>query len=497
VKLVTAVEALQLDKKTQGLVSLDLMEEAGCSCARWIDHFLSQHKSLKSEPLHILCGSGNNGGDGFVIARALHEKGYLVKVYLVQGVPRSSQAQKKYESLPISPENQFPKSLRGVVIDAIFGVGFRPPLEASVKSWLQLANQTALYRIAIDTPTGLDSTEGLAEEETFHAHTTLTIAFSKTGFYLRQGPGVCGKVKVLTIGFPEEIKKSEVKKNYLMQWAQFSKWLPQRSEGGNKSHFGHSVIVAGSEGKWGAALLSTRAAFRTGSGYVTLASQESMGKFILESPDVMSLKWGDLLSTIKNSKKFMAFAVGPGLGVKPQQIQKTSALLELLYQEKISSVVLDADALTALAKMKSMKLLPTWVLTPNSGELARLLNVSVAEIDQRPLYYSKLAAQKFECIVLLKGFHTVISQGDRSIFIPTGNAALAKAGSGDVLTGCIASFMAQGLCSLKAACLGAYLHGSIADEWIKTKDIASLSAKDLLEELPKIMYRLRGINAKA
>lgn len=259
--------------------------------------------------------------------------------------------------------------------------------------------------------------------------------------------------------------------------------LPQRPQKSHKGTFGHVLVCAGSPGTWGAGVLASSSAYRAGSGYVTWASFQRPDKQIKQIPEVLIAK---LPEALKN-KRVNAFVVGPGLGVD----NKTKKLLLILKKQKAKSVILDADALNVLAKSK-MGLLPSeWILTPHSGELSRLLGLSVKVIEADRKKAVLMAAEKFGCAVLLKGSGTLVAKDKKIFVIQSGNSALAKAGTGDVLSGMIGAFLAQGLDSLDAAVLGAYLHGWLADEWIKKHDPISLKAMDLVEALPTALYRLR------
>ena len=259
--------------------------------------------------------------------------------------------------------------------------------------------------------------------------------------------------------------------------------LPKRPQHSHKGTFGHTLICAGSPGTWGAGVLAASSAYRCGSGYVTWASFKRPDKQIKPIPEVLV---GQLPAALKN-KKVNAYVVGPGLGVNA----KTKKLLLTLKKQKASQVVLDADALTVLAKSKMGRLPEDWILTPHSGEMARLLGISVQAVDADRKKAVQMAAQKFGCVVLLKGHRTLIGKGKKIFINTSGNSALAKAGTGDVLSGITGAFLAQGLKALDAALLGAYIHGLLADEWIKKKDIISLKAMDLVNALPETLYRLR------
>ncbi|MBS1986242.1 MAG: NAD(P)H-hydrate dehydratase [Bdellovibrionales bacterium] len=265
--------------------------------------------------------------------------------------------------------------------------------------------------------------------------------------------------------------------------------LPIRPHTSNKSHGGRSLIIAGSRGMYGAAVLAATAAARSGSGYTTVA--------ISDAPTFPSQRHPDFL--IRNALRLSssdfekcAVAIGPGLG----RTARTLQLLRKLLRSAPSRVVVDADALNVAAQKSKLKFPSTWILTPHEGELARLLGLSAHQIRHNRLRYAQVAQKQLGAIVLLKGFHSLICDGHRTYQIQSGNAALAKAGTGDVLTGIITGLLAQGLEPTKAACLGAYLHGFIADEWIaQRRDVLSLLASDLLEQIPFALKKLRGTKA--
>lgn len=288
--------------------------------------------------------------------------------------------------------------------------------------------------------------------------------------------------------------------------------LPKRSkENLKKSHkgsFGHLLVCAGSTGTWGAGILSSSSAFRMGLGYVTWASFQKPDKQIRAIPEVLVGKLPDAIdaqiakksNSAQKAKKFSAFLVGPGLGVG----RRTLSLISILLKQD-QPVVLDADALTVLSQFKTDpkkkskkrniknkigKLKPNWILTPHHGEMARLLNINTKAVEKNRHEAVKAAAQKYQCVVLLKGFPTLVSDGVKTFEVHKGNAALAKAGSGDVLAGMLGSLLAQGVNAFDAACLAAYIHGDVADQWIKTKDIRSMKASDIIDSLPVILKRL-------
>lgn len=266
------------------------------------------------------------------------------------------------------------------------------------------------------------------------------------------------------------------------------KVLPRRLNASNKATHGRTAIFAGSRGMGGAAILSGVAASRVGSGYVQVVTNGDPRKILSRAPEFLTASLKD--TKIWKKPKWNAAVIGPGFGVGAH----TEKTLTRLSRLDLNGLVVDADALTAIAKRKKYrKVNRNWILTPHAGELSRLLSVSAKKIEADRVRYVKEAAKKYGCIVLLKGYRTLVCDGDTLIEIQSGNAALAKAGTGDVLSGMIAGFLAQGLEPFSAACLGAYMHGRIADDWLKSKrDILSLQPSDLLEALPFVLKKVRS-----
>lgn len=267
-------------------------------------------------------------------------------------------------------------------------------------------------------------------------------------------------------------------------YTQAQNLLPTRVKSDSKVTGGRSLIIAGSAGMLGAAVLAATAAARVGSGYVILLTAQK--KFAsLKNPDFLVADW----KTKKIADvKFSALAIGPGLGQSTQAL----LLLKQLLKLKAKNVVMDADALNLCAKKKLYPLPHSWIATPHEGELARLLETSAEHIRKNRISSLVAAQKKLGCIILLKGFRTLIISEKKIYEIQSGNRALAKAGTGDVLAGMITGFLAQGLLPRDAACLGAFVHGWMADQWVKEKkDYLSLLASDLLRALPQALNTIR------
>ncbi|MBC7420331.1 MAG: NAD(P)H-hydrate dehydratase [Bdellovibrio sp.] len=267
---------------------------------------------------------------------------------------------------------------------------------------------------------------------------------------------------------------------YSKSWAR--KQIPLRKNTDNKSSGGKTLVIAGSEGKWGAAILCAKAASRSGAGYVYVLNKNNDFPSC-EHPDFLTIK------KIGGLSEFQSIAVGPGL-IDKKFIEKC---IFKFIKLKFRTVVLDAEALNTLAKMKKLPKLPgTWILTPHEGELSRLLDISSKKIKANRKKYALIAQKKFGCIILLKGFHTLVADSTDVWKVNSGNSSLAKAGTGDVLTGMIAGFLSQNVKPIHAACLAAYVHGMIADQWIDDgNDHLSLTASDMLTRLPAVLKKSR------
>jgi ADP-dependent NAD(P)H-hydrate dehydratase len=260
--------------------------------------------------------------------------------------------------------------------------------------------------------------------------------------------------------------------------------LPTKRKTSNKTTAGKCLIFAGSDGMWGSALLCGEAAARMGSGYVYLYAPQKFS-LLRNHPDFLFLK------DFKNNdlKKFNAIAIGPGF--KDHLLIKK--LIVILKKSKFKNVVLDAEALNVLSKMKSFKPPKEWILTPHEGELSKLIHVSSKEIRKNRKLYSSRFQKQFQCTTLLKGYRTLIENDSQKIEILAGNAALAKAGTGDVLTGLIVALLCQGLAPLHAAALASFVHGATADKWIAEKnDPIAFKATDILKMLPRTLFAIRN-----
>jgi NAD(P)H-hydrate epimerase len=491
-----SAEIDRLAEKKYGLSAEILMESAGALSAKEI---LERHKENQLSSVMILCGPGHNGGDGLVVARHLISEGINVEVFCPD-MKSSTLVEKQKDKLRAlnkalnSLEKVQKVKKRGencsVIVDALFGVGLIRNIEGFYVELIQWMNSSGKSIIALDTPSGLDVNTGQVKGSAVKANLTLTFGLSKPGFYLMQGPSYVGRLKIFSIGFPAPLLSGKADTHFLIEKSWVASRLPKRQASDHKACQGHLLVLAGREGFLGAGVLASLSAYRMGVGYVTwvpfLGSEithSSISVLIKDIPDVLTQE----LSDSELFKNKTAVAVGPGLGTT----EETKEVLLTLKKTKLP-VVVDADAFTVCVKENLFPLPAHWVLTPHSGELARLFDITGKEVDQNRCAYAMKASQKTGCQVLLKGFYSVLAQKDKCWIIPKGNSALAKAGTGDVLTGFIGALMARSLDAFSATALAAFVHGSLAEEWVESgKDKDSLMAQDLKDILPVVLQKLR------
>jgi hydroxyethylthiazole kinase-like uncharacterized protein yjeF len=498
-RLCTSMQMKEIEAKAKLEFDLSeevLMEAAGSLSAREIH--LSFLPELSRGKIAIVCGPGNNGGDGLVVARHLYTLG-IVSLQVFTHAPKDSQSPlfktqlKRLQKLGlkiIDLEKDLERiselSQCKVIVDALFGIGLTRPIEGDVSKIIGAINAASgSAAISLDIPSGLNANTGQILGSCVRATMTLTFGLAKPGLLTGDGPAMSGKTRVLQIGLARRLFREKATTHFAFNEHLAKRWLPIRNARSHKRQNGHLLVVAGRPGMWGAAALCTEAAYRMGSGYVSLAVEnesEALKSFVKDVGSEVLIKFradSDLFD------KKTAIVVGPGAGVDGD-LEK---FLERLISKKIKNVVVDADALTVLSKMGDKKLPSQWILTPHAGELSRLLKVSAEEIEQDRFHYAGKASQKYGCLVLLKGYRTLLADSSgRVAIITSGNSALAKAGTGDVLAGFIGALLAQGVEPLQAAATASYFHGRLADEWVRYgKDVKSLMPRDLLTMTPELL----------
>ena len=468
-----------------GVSGPTLMEAAGAGVTRAVI------RRWAPRPIVVLCGPGNNGGDGFVIARLLREAGaWDVRVALLgtvkglKGDARVMAEAWRGEILPLEPTVIQGRSL---IVDSLFGAGLSRDIDGVVQETIMAANDADASRVAVDIPSGIQGDTGIASGINFDADLTVTFFRKKPGHLLLPGRMACGVTKVVDIGIPNSVLDDiapQLSENSPAQWRSS---FPKPNLKDHKYRRGHSVVVSGAAGSTGAARLAARAALRVGSGLVTIASPpDALTVNAAQSTAVMTESFDDHreLVSLLSMRRRNAVLLGPGNGVTDATRANVLATLDT----SVASV-LDADALTVFtdrgAELISAITGPC-VLTPHDGEFARLFGVPIERMGK--LDTVRNAAKKSGSVVLLKGADTVIAAPDgRSMINSNAPPELATAGTGDVLSGLIVGLMAQGLAPFDATCAATWIHGS-AGAIIGP----GLIAEDLADVLPQVLREVRS-----
>lgn len=502
-EVTTANEMIAIEQAylvSSGLKLADLMEKAGQSVAKEI------LKDKGTRRITIVSGKGNNGGDGFVCARVLAEEGRTVTVFVLAGekdlTPEAGEAFRKLKETPVKIVVLSPKTLTDLkaeldaadlIVDAIFGIGFRGVPRNPAAQVIKLINQTSVRKLSVDIPSGVEADSGRVSGPAVRADKTITFICPKIGLLVGQGREYAGQVRLVDLNVPFDIIKT-MSKTQVLTGDRIISLLPSRPREIHKKECGRVFVLAGSTGMTGAAYLTSQAAIKSGAGLVTLGIPSSLNPIMevklteamtlpLPETPVRSLDKKGLDQILEFSSAFDVLAMGPGLTVHPS----TRSLVHELIVALQKPLVLDADGLNAVASKPELfqrRSFPT-IITPHPGELARLLGKTADEIQENRLDLAQLAAKEFGVNVILKGAQTVITDGRKTAINPTGNAGMASAGTGDVLTGMIASFWAQGAPTFDAACLGVYLHGLAGDLAAKELTEFCLTAEDLIKYLPQ------------
>jgi NAD(P)H-hydrate epimerase len=506
--LVTANEMQQMDRRTIesfGIPGRVLMENAGRGATRF---FLEQFSKLSNKRVGVVAGRGNNGGDGFVIARYLMQQGVAVKVFLlsssnrVKGDAAANLQLLKPLDIPLIeiPDEKAFSAYRSVMadldiwIDAILGTGLNSDVKGYFKTIIEFINGLKKPVFAVDIPSGLNSDTGQTCGTSIRASATATFGFAKTGHMIYPGAGCTGPLEIVDIGIPPHIVKDVAPKQFLLTQQRIKSHLKSRNAEAHKGITGHLLVIAGSPGKTGAASMTAMSALRAGAGLVTLATGkgchpvveaqvvEAMTEPLPENHDgTLGLKAFDTVQKLISGKKCLA--IGPGLGHTPE----TEELVCKLIRESQIPVVLDADGINSLNG--NIKILKTAqapiILTPHPGEMARLLDIGVGRVQQDRIKCARDVAVDLNIHVVLKGARTVIAHPDGRAFInTTGNPGMASGGMGDVLTGTIAGLTVQGFSLESAVHTGVYLHGAAADSLTRSIGPFGYLATEVMNRIP-------------
>lgn len=506
--IVTGTQMQVLDRRTITEAHIPgsvLMERAGAGVS---DFLQNRFAPLRGKTVLILCGKGNNGGDGLVVARLLRRLHAKVTVLLLASVKDLSRdaAIMYHRWLRIggksatkhfrSPEQVEPLlTSSDFIIDALLGTGLSSEVTGAYREAIRLMNQSGRPIIAIDIPSGIHADNGKLLGHAVRATATVTFGLPKLGLYVDAGIDHAGTIHVVDIGIPANYVDALEGRTVLITEKIVANALPVRRASSHKGTFGHAGIIAGSVGKTGAATLAAQAALRVGTGLVTVACPSSVNDileaklleamtFPLSETKARTLARSGLDRVLAFMQTKTAVGIGPGLSTHPETVELVQSLIKHLDRPS----VLDADALNALASRASLltecKIPP--ILTPHPGEMARLeVGATSQSVNADRIGTARRFSRERGVFVVLKGARTVIARPDGLLAIcPTGNPGMATAGTGDVLTGMVAGLLAQGVPAWEAACAATYLHGSAGDLAVQQLGQAGMLASDLITNIP-------------
>ncbi len=499
-KILTVGQIREADVYTiakEPIASVDLMERAATKCFNWLIQHYGRNKNYK-----IFCGTGNNGGDGLVIARLLSEKNVAVETFVVRISEKCSedftinhQRLKKINKIKISDirtDIEIPGiDKNDIVIDAIFGSGLSKPVSTGIAAEvIRAINKSSATVVAVDIPSGLFGEDNSSNDgKIIQASQTLTFQFPKLSFFYAGSEKYVGNWHVLPIGLHPDFIENTIVRNYFVEKEDVRAMIRPRKKFSHKGNFGHALLVCGSYGKMGAAVLAARACIKSGAGLVTTHIAKC-GYEIMQSsaPEIMCSIDNDehLITDAIDLKPYNAVGLGPGIG----NDEKTKKTLKLLIQNCGCPVVFDADAINILAENKTwLAFVPkNSIFTPHPKEFERLAGKSANENERQNLQTD--FSKKYGVYVVLKGAYTCISTpaGD-CYFNSTGNPGMATAGSGDVLTGIITGLLAQGYTSFESCLLGVYVHGLAGDLSAKCYGYEATTAGEIIKMLGKAFLK--------
>lgn len=523
--LVNSRQMKQCDKNTIEkfcVPSLVLMERAALGVAGEIEKIFTEEAAgrkgtaqicKKPSECHVLCvcGTGNNGGDGLAIGRILWQKGYQVAFVMPPNRDRISvetrQQMDILEAYGLSILDEIPSVSCDVIVDALFGIGLTRNLEGVYQNYVQQMNQCSGWKIAVDIPSGIHADTGAVMGNAFRADMTVTFAYAKTGLLLYPGADYAGKVQVKDIGIDVHSFLEEQPHIFKINKEDLQK-IPKRADYSNKGSFGKVLTVAGHKNMAGAAFLSAKASYVTGTGIVKILTEEA-NRMILQQllPEAILSSYepfrkngnrndkadhekNEILQELSESISWASVIVlGPGIGR-----EKTAEILvKTILQTAEIPIILDADGLNIVSEhldwLKHAK--APIVVTPHLGEMARLVKKSIFDIQKQLLQVAQQFAEEYNVICVLKDARTITALPDGTVFLNTsGNSGMATAGAGDVLTGILAGLIAQGMKPEEAAPVGVYLHGAAAAAMLEETGTYGLMAQDIIKGISKVIRNM-------
>ena len=512
-KICTPKQMQEIDRKAikeLGIPGLELMENAGRGT---FEEIIDRYGAIEDRRVIVICGKGNNGGDGFVVARYLKEEGIDVDIFLLckKDVPKGDAAVNLQRAIQLDipihevlkPEDfQIPLDTL-LIVDAIFGTGFSGEIKAPYDTIINVINNMPVPVVSVDTPSGLDGATGKVAEPTIEADLTVTFGLPKIGQTLYPGKEYCGSLEIVDIGFPPELDDDI--NTYLVTEDDAEMLLPERKPDAHKGDYGKLFVLAGSTGLTGAAVMASNAALKCGTGLVVLGCPASLNPiFETKLTEVMTKPLPDVkkqgclalrgMGEIRQQIDWAdAVAIGPGIGTH----HETTELVQRLVTQVEKPMIIDADGLNIIAKdpeiLKQHK--GPLIISPHPGEFSRLCGKSIEEITDNRLELASAFAREYNVTVILKGASSIIADPSGEAYInSTGNDGMATAGSGDVLTGLIGGFLAQGMDAAEAAVLATYVHGLAGDEAADITGKRGMIAGDILDSVTEALYKLDGFD---
>ena len=515
-KLVTGPQMAAIDQSAiaeHGIPSIELMERAG---AEVVEVIRDRWEGLEDLTVSIVCGKGNNGGDGLVVARFLHDAGVPVAVFLTSPAdelsPDAASNLQRLERSGITVQ-PFPAGDRGVellqetdlVVDALLGIGARGVVRPDLAAVIKAMNESRRPVVSVDMPSGVEADTGCAPGPCVSASATVTFGLAKVGQLLYPGRSFCGDLELVEIGFPQESIDACATHTYLISSEKVASVIPERAPDLHKGDCGNVAVVAGSVGMTGAAALTADSALLAGAGSVRLGVPASLNDILeVKLTEVMTrplpevgrrrcLSLRSLGDIELMAERADCVAIGPGIGTH----RETSELVRRFVSRHLESdavrpLIIDADGINAFAGFTDIlkKATPERpvILTPHLGEFSRLTDVGKATLAANRIDCATTFATEFGVVLVLKGAPTVVALPDgRALLNPTGNPGMATAGSGDVLTGVIAALVAQGLPPAHAASAGVYLHGLAGDIARVERGSWGLKAGDISQSIPRAL----------
>jgi len=492
-KILTASQTREADTFTilhEPIPSIELMERASLAFLKAFNSYANQVQKI-----YVVAGPGNNGGDGFAIARLLVEQGADITVLMTKTEKRSPDAQVNLDRLGFEPliwSEEIDLSTADIIIDALFGSGLDRPLVGEYAQMVKSINESSAKVVAVDVPSGLMVDTVAIVPSIVKADLTITFQRPKLSFFFPQSGAHCGQVVVVDIGLDENFIESESSNYYILEASDVQ--LPKREKFAHKGRYGHVQVFAGSKGKMGAAVLCTQAVMRVGTGLVT-THVPTRGELVLQTciPEAMITldEHADFISSGRVMEKTNVLCLGPGLGVHPATLKwMTQLLLDCQLP-----MLIDADAINLIAQDHALldSLAGKAILTPHLGELERLIGPFQNGLEA--LEKTKYFAKCYDVVMLIKGaYSAVVLPNGEVIFNQTGNPGMATAGSGDVLSGMVAGFLAQSFNRKEALLRAVYYHGLAGDLATKSLGESSIMASDLLKFIPIALCNVENSN---